>query len=85
MKTIWKYEMLLRNSIFTIPEGAEFLMVQRQGNFPCIWFLVSPNATKECRKFSAYGTGQEVPYDPGIYRGTIQTGNGLVHHIFEEK
>jgi hypothetical protein len=59
------------------------LDVQLQHNKIVLWAMVDTKSPPMERKFSVYGTGQEVnPQD--AYIGTVQTEEGyLVWHIFE--
>ena len=86
MKTIWKYPIhpAFECSV-DLPRGAQFLDVQVQGvNQFCLWFLVDTEQPAEPRKFKVYGTGHELPVDPGEYLGTTQmAGGSLVFHAFE--
>ena len=85
MKTIWKYE-VNPYSEQRLPKGAEVLSVQVQKDKPCIWVLVDPSNEKELRVFRVYGTGHELPDNPGKFIGTFQLFDGdLVFHVFEEK
>jgi len=83
MRTIWKYEIQPECEI-EMPRGAEILTVQAQNDIPQLWGLVNPAAEKVKRSFHAYGTGHEVPDQPGRHIGTVQLEDGtLVFHIFE--
>jgi len=91
-KTIWKY--VLTPTFYPsieMPEGAIPLFVSTQEKLPgveeaCMWALVDPGAKKEMRLFSIYGTGHDMPVDPGIYIGSFQFQKGvLVFHVFEER
>lgn len=85
MKTIWKFPFPIEDEItLTMPEGARVLAVQMQGNTPCLWALVDPDApTKPCR-FRLFGTGHPVPEGLGNFIGTFQMmGGGLIWHLFE--
>jgi hypothetical protein len=45
---------------------------------------VDPGAKTYPRTFRVYGTGHNLPDDPGQYVGTFQIHNeGLVFHVFE--
>jgi len=84
MKTIWKYD-INPYSKLKIPKGAEILSVQCQKDKSCIWVLVDPSNEKELRVFRGYGTGHELPDNPGKFIGTFQLFDGdLVFHLFEE-
>ena len=81
MKTIWKYEVSPVTEL-DMPAGAEVLDLQVQNGVPAMWALVDPNAVKVKRFFRMYGTGHEMPNNPGKYVRTFQT-QGLVFHVFE--
>lgn len=81
MKTIWKFT---ATEIVDMPEGAEILTVQMQGEDICLWAKVDPTTgswTK--RRFLCLGTGHEIPDENLKYIGTIQTVDRFVWHIFE--
>ena len=83
MKTIWKFTIQPSCEII-MPVGAKLLDVQEQHGEAQLWALVDPNAEKETRRFTFYGTGHDVSDDPGTYIGTFQLhGGGLVFHGFE--
>ena len=54
MKTIWKYNIQPVTTLL-LPEDAEFLSVQLQGEDACMWFLVDDQKPKVRRVFHAYG------------------------------
>lgn len=83
MKQVWKWT-LYPKSIIEVPVGAKILTIQEQNGEPQIWMLVDPDAPKCKRRFLSYGTGHEMPDDPGQYVGTFQLkDDGLVFHVFE--
>ena len=50
MKTIWKFPLPnVTPFVAWLPQGAEILCVQTQGDSPCIWALVDSDAPKEKR------------------------------------
>jgi hypothetical protein len=86
MKTIWKFPLaMVSPQRVDMPEGAQILTVQAQGDFGCIWALVDPDVEKQSHYFEIYGTGQVVT-DDGVterpYVGTFQTDQ-FVWHVFE--
>lgn len=84
MKRIWKYT-LTPICELDIPKGAKVLSVEVQHGKPRIWILVDTDAEMESRTFCSYGTGHDIPDDPGAYIGTLQLKEGtLVFHVFEE-
>ena len=86
MKTIWKYQIVPGDEIhLSIPEGAEILSVQMQGDGPCVWALADPEANKTDRVFEIYGTGHIVREGKKKFIGTFQMyGGSLVFHLFEK-
>jgi hypothetical protein len=84
MKTIFKYT-LSPDSYLQVPRGSIPLFVANQKEVAHIWFIVDPSEIKEMRRIHIYGTGQEIPDDPGIYLGSfLMSGGSLVFHAFEE-
>lgn len=91
MEQIYKYVIDPRrlSNFFWIPEQAEFLSVQTQGDENeqlCMWFKVNPGNTPERRDFIVVGTGHNIPEyatNPK-FLGTCQMCKGrLVWHVFE--
>jgi hypothetical protein len=84
VKTIWKYP-LAPEVTLEMPLGAKVLCVHLQHADVCLWALVDSSETRrEKRYFAAFGTGHELPLDPGEYIGTV-LDSLLVFHIFEVK
>ena len=82
--TIWKFplEATDEQTIY-VPRGAKILSVRTQGETPCLWALVDPDAEKEPTAVRIYGTGHDVPDDPGEFVGTVFLhGGSLVFHVF---
>jgi len=86
MKTIHKYTLAaLEEEIFYMPKDAKILSIQVQNNDAQIWVLVNTVNKKERRTFNTYGTGHDIPDNPGIHVGTYQILNGaFVGHVFEQ-
>lgn len=83
VKTIWKYPIGTETEI-EMPEFAQVLSVQVQNGEPFIWVLVNPDLARTMRRFVTYGTGHQLPSNPGMYLGTFQLSQlGLVFHLFE--
>jgi hypothetical protein len=61
--------------------------VQEQHGEVVAWFLINANEENRIMKrriFNFYGTGHEIPDNPGRYLGTFQLKGGmLVFHLFE--
>jgi len=84
MKKIFKYT-LTPDCCLQVPEGATPLFVGNQKEEAQIWFLVDPSNKKEIRRLHIYGTGHEMPDNPGIYLGSfLMSGGSLVFHVFEK-
>lgn len=69
--------------VVKLPQGAQILTVQAQGNKPTIWALVDPKAPLVARSFEIVYTGEILN---GVatrqYLATVHI-SGLVLHIFE--
>ena len=79
MKVIWKWPI---EPVLMMPAGCQVLDVQQQGGVLTLWALVDPNAATNPRHFRVYGTGEELPDNPGDYVATAQVGP-MVWHVFE--
>ena len=77
MKTIWKFPLaMVSPQRIDMPEGAQILTVQAQGDFGCIWALVDPDVEKQSHYFEIYGTGQVVTDDGVTERTSLQITAG---------
>jgi hypothetical protein len=96
MKTIYKYEITAGLNTIALPEDAEILTVQIQGETPYLWALLNTAKLKKDRYFIIFGTGHDIdmilkstehkPYELHKYIGTFQMpAYGLVWHLFEVK
>lgn len=87
MKTIFKYEFPIASDFsLEMPEGANVVSVQMQGETPCMWATVDNQAKPVRRAFSILGTGQSLPglWEQGMrFIGTFQQPP-FVWHLFEE-
>ncbi len=83
MKTIWKFPLKVTDEqTLQIPNGAQLLTVQTQGEIPCLWALVDPNAERKPCVVQTYGTGHPIR-EVGAYLSTYQmSGGALVFHVF---
>ena len=83
--TIWKIFLTLDN-VFQVPVGAEILSVyERQGDV-CLWMKVDPSAPRELRRFTLFGTSEELPRRTMTFLGTVHLPSGsLVFHVFERQ
>ena len=85
MKTIWKFR-ITGDQTIEMPGGAKVLCVQEQKGDPYLWALVDSDTPTSKRAFSIFGTGHDVPSDPGSYIGTFQLNDGqFVFHVFEKE
>lgn len=88
MNTIFKYPLeftLLNNSRNTIlmPYGAMPLTVRMQGLEMFLWAQVSREpGVNQWRHFDIYGTGHDMPENPGVYVDTVEQGV-FIWHIFD--
>lgn len=85
MKVIYKYPVPKTLNKFTIPlpKECDFLRIGFQNDQVFMWCLVNKDAPITPRKFSAYGTGQDVP-DNQIYLATYEYGP-IIIHLFEDR
>lgn len=85
-KRIWKFPLKVEDfQEIEMPACAEILSIQVQNGIPCMWAIVSPDASKETRTFATYGTGHEYPPATELkqtFIGTYQLPY-LVYHVFE--
>jgi len=61
----------------------KFLSVQEQHGEVCVWYECNPANMMRPYRISIYGTGHEMPANPGKYLGTVQTLQGAaVWHVY---
>ena len=61
-RRIWKYPLEITDTQnLMMPEGAEILAAQMQGDTLCLWALVNPDAPKQRREIEVLGTGNPAP------------------------
>lgn len=91
MLTIYKYPLQIADvQTVMVPEDAEPLSVQLQGDVLCLWMLVDPEAAALPRTIHIRGTGHPIEGVGehgliGDYVGTVQMAGGLlVWHVFDE-
>lgn len=85
---IFKYPLQVRDiQMVEMPKGAAVLTVQAQGEVPCVWAKVDPEAPPIKRCFITYATGERADDGPAThYVGTYQQhGGALVFHVFTDK
>lgn len=85
MKRIYKYELKLTDiQVIAMPEGAEILSVQQQGENLQLWALVDVSMPDVQRKIRIIGTGNPVANEILVHISTFQMhGGALVFHAFE--
>lgn len=83
MRRIWKFELGVGYTPRQMPRGAKLRAVQMQGVVPTLWAEVDEAAPKATRVLCFYGTGHNMPADPGAYVGTVQDGP-FVWHLYDE-
>lgn len=83
MKAIWKYPVKSRAEM-VIERDAKILSVGVQDGEIYLWALVDPEAEYAVREIVVYGTGDDVPDDPGTFLGTVMMYGGReVRHVFD--
>lgn len=82
---IWKWTLGIGEAqTIKMPQGAQILDVQMQGERPQLWALCDESKPKEDRRFVIYGTGDPIIERLGRYIATFQLfGGTLVFHAFE--
>ncbi len=88
MSTIWKYILTTADEqVVEMPNGAEILSCQMQGEDLYLWALVTPGADLKTRLIRIHGTGHPVPYAERLkFISTFQMhGGALIFHVFEVK
>ena len=65
-----------------MPKGARILTVQMQAGLPTIWADVSKDR-EATRRLVIYGTGWDLPQEPGVYVSSVQSGP-YVWHIYDQ-
>lgn len=85
-KTIWKFVLDVTDSQFIrMPHESKILHVNTQRETVCMWAEVDPSLPQVLRRFCVYGTGHQMPDDPGRYIGSIMLQDGdLIFHIYEQ-
>jgi len=92
MKTIWKYELELKQlNEISMPFEAQILPnIHASDTGIFIWAIVDTKYSLTKRVFEIVGTGREIAFDPDtekIYISTIADykNTGYVWHLFEVK
>lgn len=82
--SIFKYQIGLGLSEVSMPKGARILSLKTQRGRPCIWALVDPQAPVVQRRLAVYGTGFDVPAEPGRFVDTfLMEHDNFVFHLFD--
>lgn len=86
MRTIHKF--LLNGTsetVFNSYAGAKILSAGCQNKDQLVVWVEVDNAVRGISqlKVCVYGTGWELPDNPGRFIGTVQDGTGYVWHIYE--
>ena len=83
--TVWKFPLTSfgnDEAEVMMPQGAEILHFDAQGESFHLWARVNPDAEREPRRFRLAGTGHPLPTDGLSHIGTIFSGP-FVWHLFE--
>lgn len=83
MKRVNKYAINESGQRVSMPIGAKFLHVQRQGNNLCLWVEVETHKPFEERVFEVIGTGYEVAANLKYVGTAVFEVSGLVLHLYE--
>lgn len=89
MKIIYKYRITFEhNQTILIPSGGKILHVDEQEGEIYIWIEVDTSNKVEERKFTVFGTGNQMPEEKENIKyqhlGTVKINNGaLIWHIYE--
>lgn len=85
MKTIYKYPIEITDEqTLSMPEGAQVLSAQMQGNTLCIWALVDSGNFNCDRRVRIFGTGNPVVLD-GNWKFVDSVHERIfVWHVFVE-
>ena len=86
MITIFKYPVKMSGRfLLEMPQGAQFLSLQVQGDHAQLWFRVDTSRPMRSYEFGVFGTGHEMTGDLAYapHLGTFQLAEGsLVFHAF---
>ena len=81
---IWKQEIEIGTSSYSLPEGARILTVDEQFGKVCIWFECEPSSPIVERTIKAHLTGQPITGNNIEYLGTALLLSGsFVVHVYE--
>lgn len=83
METVWKFGFGIREIVdLEMPKGATILLVECQGDQPCIWARVNPEQPKVVRHFAVTGTGHPTVKPNYKHVGSFQQPP-FVWHLWE--
>ena len=76
IRKIWKYQLPFPEEeiVISMPKEAEILCVQMQGNVPCIWVLVDPEAQTE-------SINERIRELDGLYKDAKLSAKGYADEI----
>ena len=82
---IWKYRLtrVQPKTRHTMPRGARIISADTQRGTVTIWAVVDPSAETVTRTIAMYGTGPDLPDDPGEFIASVLQGP-FVWHLFDE-
>lgn len=85
MKRVFKFEIPIDDEVvIDMPEGAEVLHFDVQGELPYIWVRVDPDLPEKEYRFRFAGTGHHLEDNVGKHLGScMMRGGALVWHLFE--
>lgn len=88
MRTIWKYSLEVKaEQGIMMPDQAQILSVQYQGEKLVLWVLVNPKLKQRDRVIAIHGTGHRIEFIYSLiseYIGTVQRAGGApVGHVFD--
>ena len=85
MKAVHKYPLFGgpgSSILMQMPAGATILSMQFQHGIPTIWAEVDTDQPMENRKIASFGTGWQLPEQPGKFIATLQEGE-FVWHFYD--
>lgn len=86
MRTIFKYQIETSTDTIPINQGAKFLSVGVQNNFPYVWAEVDTDNKMIRQEIHVYGTGHEIsPCDWLEFIGRLTLSDGTEWHVFKGK
>jgi hypothetical protein len=82
--TIFKYRLDGGTNTIEMPQGARILSLALQRGVPHVWALVDQKMPTVLRTIRVYGTGHDMPDDPGHFIGTfLIRDDSFVFHAFD--